>query len=185
MNAVDGEDGQGDVEMGVLEIERAATAFQLAAEIEAGFFLAQTVLSERPNGAVHHVFGRTTLVEEIAAEEDEVDAALPTHAQNLLQRVQRVLGAQRILAAEAQMKVGREEDFEHVLRTALWLSHFRYGWSFCLCGIKIDPPISGNKTWVNEHGSKQGKREAHIGKHTSLSKTLFTTIIHCNLHVKT
>ena len=65
-------------------------------------------------------------MEEIASEKDEIDSALSTHSQNLLECLQGVLRTQRIFVAEAQVDVGSEENLEDILRTALRLGHGHY-----------------------------------------------------------
>ena len=123
MDSVDGEDGQGDVEMVVLEIQRGTATFQFAAEIKIGLILAYTVFPQSANGAIHDVLGRTALVEKVAAEQDEVNSSLATYAQNLLECSQCVLAPHRVLAAETQVDVGGKENLEDVLGTSLRFRH--------------------------------------------------------------
>ena len=63
-------------------------------------------------------------MEEVAAEENEIDSSLSADAKNLFERLQRVFRPNGVFATEAQVDVGSEEDLEDVvLRTSLQLGH--------------------------------------------------------------
>lgn len=121
--AVDREDGNSDIDVGILVVDKGKGSFKdfgsVTEKLEFAWLHAEAVFAKRAHDLVHGFARGFVLMEEITTQQDHVDVLLLCYLHDLVKGTPTVILADGVALRITDVVIGRDEDAD---RVRLWSS---------------------------------------------------------------